>query len=246
MMSTPRSVPTTAKRAARVELDVDHRRFQVLGRRLLALLDHRGGGQQDRLALRIEASARRRCRRRSGSRRSRPARCGCCSIGMPSSWLVIMRIGGLVALAGALRADQHLDRAVLGEAHLGALRRPAAGRLQIVGEADAAPLAAPLGLGLARGEAGPVGLRAAPRPAPSGSRRCRSAGRWRWCRAWRSAAPCCAGGSRRGRCRARAPRRRSAARPGSCSPAARRRDRRPPARCWSARRCTRAWIAWKS
>jgi hypothetical protein len=47
-------------------------------------------------------------------------------------------IGGRMALPGGLRADQHGDRAVLFEAHLGVLRRPARARLDVGRQADPA------------------------------------------------------------------------------------------------------------
>src|SRR5690606_21716981 len=67
-----------------------------------------------------------------------------------------LAVGGLVTLARRLRADIDVDEAVFGEADFRALGRRAAGRLEIIGHADAAALATLAGLGPARREAGPV------------------------------------------------------------------------------------------
>jgi hypothetical protein len=139
------------------ELDVGHRGLEVLGGCLLALLDHARGGHQDRLALGVEAA-----------RAARAAALGQ-RLGIALADADLLHrdaelvggehgIGGLVALAGGLRADEHVDHAVLGEHHLGVLRRPAAGGFQVVGHADAAPPAALRGFRAAALEAGPVHL----------------------------------------------------------------------------------------
>ena len=217
--------------AAVGEGDVGERRFQRLGRGLLAFVDHRIGGEQDRLAFGIQAA------RAAGAAADRD-RVG---VALADADLVAvdaepvggqLHIGGLVPLAGRLRADIDIDEAVIGETDFRAFGRIAAGRFQVVGQADAAPLAA-----LRRRRRGGRRSRrspssAAPHPARCGNRRCRRSCRPAWRAASPTAAPCCGGAIRCGRCSVRAPRRRPAARPGSCSRAGRRRDRRQPARCW--------------
>src|SRR5690606_29337922 len=81
-----------------------------------------------------------------------------------------LREGGFVALAVAVRAGQHLDRADCVDSHLGRLpqadagperayrgRRGDAAGLDVAAHADAAQLSAPLRFLAAGGEAGVVG-----------------------------------------------------------------------------------------
>src|SRR5262249_29007995 len=69
-----------------------------------------------------------------------------------------LRIGGLVALAVRLVADDDRDRAVGLDANDGGRRRPTATGLDVVGEADAARLAAALRLAPAGFEAVPIAI----------------------------------------------------------------------------------------
>ena len=139
------------------ELDVRDRGLQRFGGGLPALLDHARGGDQDGLPLRIEAPGP------AGAAAGRD-RVG---VALADADLVAvdaelvdreLDVGGLVPLARRLRADEHVDVAVFGEADLGTLGRRAAGRLEIVGHADPALLALRRTARAATLEAGPVHL----------------------------------------------------------------------------------------
>ena len=154
--------------------------------------------------------------------------------------------GGGVALAVIVGAEQrlhaavhlHADRCGFEEADAraqgrGKARRRDAGGLHVAGKAEAAALSG------FRGWLQPGVWRSLcsrqSRPGvktPSGNFRSRRSGRSASCRAWPRPARDCAGGSRRGRCRSRAPPRRRAAPARSRLPAVRRRDRRRSVRCW--------------
>ena len=75
-----------------------------------------------------------------------------------------LREAGLVALALRAGADDHLDHAFGFDGHLGALTRHAGRGIHIVGDADAAMLAARRGLGAAGGETVPVAQRQSASP----------------------------------------------------------------------------------
>ena len=230
-MSMPRSVPTMENRPSANAISATAA-SSTSAAACLPFVDHRIGGQQDRLALGIQAA------RAAGAAADRNG----VGVALADADLLAvdakalrreLDIGGLVTLAGRLRADIDIDEAIVGEADLRPLGRIAAGGLQIVGESDAATLAACRGRGAPRGEA---------RRSPSASSAASStiaeiaavvglADR-RGVRHRRRAAPCCAGAVRRGRSSVRARRHRPGAPPGSCSRDDRRRDRHPPARCW--------------
>ena len=152
-----------------LELDVGFGRLHQVGRDLLALVDDLVAGVDHGLA------ADRQRARAVGAHADR----GLVGVAVDDVDVLVghaqllgdhLRQGGLVALAVAVGAGHHLHLAGVGEADLRALPQADAGAerahhrrggdaagLDVAGEADAAQLAAPLGLGLARREAGIVG-----------------------------------------------------------------------------------------
>ena len=68
-----------------------------------------------------------------------------------------LREARLVALAAIHRAEHQFDPALGADRDLGALARRAAGAFDVIGDADAAQLAAPLRLGAARRKAVAIG-----------------------------------------------------------------------------------------
>src|SRR5690606_32661749 len=121
----------------------------------LALLDDGILRLQDRAAFRIQRP--RTAGAAAGRNRIRVALANADAVEVDAKLLGDdLAVGGLVTLARRLRADLDVDEAVFGEADFRALGRRAAGRLEIIGHADAAALATLAGLGPARREAGPV------------------------------------------------------------------------------------------
>ena len=137
------------------EFNIGDRRFQMLGSCLLALFNNRCRRDQNGLAFGIKAAraARATARRQAFG----IALLHTDFFDRDAQFMAGQHgIGGFMPLPGALRADINIHEAIIGEAHRGVFGRVTAGRFQVIGEANAAPFAAPLAFRPPCGEAGPV------------------------------------------------------------------------------------------
>ena len=143
---------------------------------------------------------------------------------------------GFVSLATGHSADDDLHHSFGQHGDLGPLARHTGRGVHVIGDADAATLAAPLGLLSACHEPGPIAECRARAPSPGDRRRCRTPCRTDCDMASRIPAPGCAAAARCDRSHIDAPRDRSAA-PSRTSPlAVRSCGRAASVRCWSASR----------
>ena len=137
------------------EGDIRRCRLQSFCRREFALVDHSVGRDLNGLALGIEA-ARSAC---TTADRDRVRVALTHTDLLPVDAETLRRelyICCLVSLTGRLRADIHIDKAILGEADFRALGGIAHGDFQIICQANATPFAAPRCLRTSGSEAGVI------------------------------------------------------------------------------------------